>query len=81
VIALFGVGGTILKDNYWNYISTPLLTAASIFVIGAVFFILALMDKAYGALASDPDMWLNEGTIDGDDSIVPPMLDVYHILS
>lgn len=48
--------------------------SASVFVVGAIFFVLALMDKTYGALASDPDMWLKSGTIDGDDSVVPLML-------
>jgi hypothetical protein len=72
--ALVRIGGAILKDNYWNCLSTPLFTATSIFVIGAIFFILALMDKTYGALASDPDMWLNKSTIDGDDSAVPIIL-------
>jgi hypothetical protein len=36
--------------------------------------VLALMDDRYGALASNPDMWLNRGTIDGDDTALPRML-------
>jgi hypothetical protein len=72
--ALFGVGGAILKDNYWNYLSTPFFWTAGMFVAGAIFFILALMDKTYGALASDPEMWLNKGTIDGEDGMVSLML-------
>ena len=45
-----------------------------IFVLSAAFFVVALMDDHYGALASNPDMWLNRGTIDGDDTVLPRML-------
>lgn len=72
--ALFGIGGAAFRDQYWNYLSVAFFVAGSFLVAGAICFALALMDKKYGALASDPDMWLNKGTIDGEDSVVPLML-------
>lgn len=43
-------------------------------IAGAVCFVFALMDERYGAIASDPSMWLNKGIIDGDGSALPRML-------
>jgi hypothetical protein len=73
-IALFGVSGVLLKETSTHYYVLPFAISGFVLALGAIFFVLALMDKSYGALASDPDMWLNRGTIDGDDSVVPLML-------
>jgi hypothetical protein len=73
-IALFGVGGALLKDSANRFYVAPFFMTGLIVAIGAICFVLALTDRVYGALASDPDMWLNQGTIDGDDSVLPIML-------
>lgn len=72
--ALFGIGGVLLKDPATRHYVLPFISAGFVLVLGAMFFVWALRDRHYGALASDPDMWLNRGTIDGDDSVVPLML-------
>lgn len=73
-LALFGVGGALYKDDGFAFPVIAFWVCGGIFVSGAVFFVLALMDDRYGALASNPDMWLNRGTIDGDDTVLPRML-------
>jgi hypothetical protein len=73
-LALFGVGGAILKEHGPANLILPFWATGALFLIGAIFFVVALIDKAYGALASDPSMWLNRGTIDGDDSALGLML-------
>ena len=73
-LALFGVGGTIYRGAMETMPAWPFLVAGSMLLFGAALFVWALLDKGYGSLASDPDMWLNKGTIDGDDGVVPLML-------
>jgi len=73
-LALFGVGSALYKDDGFAFPVIAFWVCGGIFVFGAVFFVLALMDERYGALASSPDMWLNRGTIDGDDTVLPRML-------
>lgn len=73
-LALFGVGGAFYKDDGFAFPVIAFWVCGGIFVLGTVFFVLALMDNCYGALASSPDMWLNRGTIDGDDTVLPRML-------
>jgi hypothetical protein len=66
-VALFGVGGTVYKDDGFTQLVLAFLVAGIMFVIGALLFADALWDRAYGALGSDPEMWLRPGTIDGDE--------------
>lgn len=73
-LALFGVGGALYKDDGLAFPVIAFWICGGIFVAGAVFFVLALMDDRYGAIASNPDMWLNRGTIDGDETVLPRML-------
>lgn len=73
-IALLGFSGSIYKDHGVTSLVLALLLAASPLLAGTICFVLALMDKHYGALASDPNMWLNKGTIDGDVTVLPRML-------
>lgn len=73
-LALLGVAGTIYKSGAVPGQAWPLVVVGLIFVVGASLFVVALLDQGYGALASDPDMWLNKGTIDGEDSVLPLML-------
>jgi hypothetical protein len=73
-LALFSVGGALYKDSGFAFPVIAFWVCGGIFVLGAAFFVLALMDDRYGALASNPDMWLNHGTIDGDDTVLPRML-------
>jgi hypothetical protein len=73
-LALFGVGGALLKDKAATIPFTPFILTATLFVIGAGCFARVFLDKEYGSLGSDPDMWLRKGTLDGDDSQVSLML-------
>jgi len=73
-LALFGVGGALFKQEGLSHLTAPFLGTGLFLIAGAICFVLALMDNKYGALASSPDMWLNQGTIDGDDSVLPLML-------
>lgn len=73
-IAPFAVAGVYYKDIGLKSIVLPFIATGSMFVAGAMFFLLALLDKPHGTLGSDPNMWLTEGTIDGDDGALPRML-------
>jgi hypothetical protein len=73
-LALFGAGAAIYGDSELKYLFVPLWTAGTFLLIGTFCFLWALKDKAYGAIASHPDMWLNAGTIDGPDEVLPKML-------
>jgi hypothetical protein len=73
-LALFGIAVALFKDQTKQHLALPFLIAGILFVLGAICFVLALKGREYGALASAPDMWLNGGTIDGADSVVPLML-------
>jgi hypothetical protein len=73
-VALFGIGGALFKDSSaWTKV-LPFFGAGLIFVIGAWCFIVALKSGQYAALGSTPEMWLNRGTIDGEDNAVSAML-------
>lgn len=73
-LALFGVAGALYRDEELAALMCPFAVAGGLLVLGAICFVVALKETQYGALASAPDMWLNSGTIDGDDSTVPLML-------
>lgn len=73
-LALFGAAGVIYRDPTISLIFWPFLLAGSLLIVGAGCFVWALLDAGYGSLASDPDMWLNKGTIDGDDAVLGYML-------
>ena len=73
-LALFGVGGTIFSHDGPNQTVLAFAVAGIIFAIGAMCLVVALLDADYGAVASDPDMWLRKDTIDGPDSRLGLML-------
>lgn len=73
-LALIGVGGALLAHDGISHFVIPFWMSGALFVLGAICFVLALMDSEYGSLASSPDMWLNKGTIDGDDTVLATML-------
>lgn len=73
-LALFGAGGAVSSLANLKYLTGPFWWTGSLMVVGTICFLLALMDKQYGALASHPEMWLNAGTIDGPDTVLPTML-------
>jgi hypothetical protein len=80
-LTLFGIGGAIFKDQGFNSKTFPFFLAGSIFVAGALIFMLALKDEKYGFLGSSPDMWLTKGTIDGENNALDAMyayLAYYH---
>ncbi|HEV2161193.1 MAG TPA: hypothetical protein VGR52_03005 [Stellaceae bacterium] len=53
---------TLLLHHRW-----PIWTAAALMMVGAACFAGVMIDQQYGAIGSDPDMWLNSGTIDAKD--------------
>jgi hypothetical protein len=73
-VALFGIGGAIFKEAGTAAKVWPFFGAGLVFIIGAWCFIFALKSGQYAALGSTPEMWLNEGTIDGTDNAVAAML-------
>jgi len=73
-VALFGIGGAIFKDGGVGTKVYPFFGAGLVFIAGAWCFIVALKSGQYAAVGSTPEMWLNHGTIDGNDSAVPAML-------
>jgi hypothetical protein len=72
-LTLFGIGGAIFKDHGFSAKTFPFFLAGSIFVAGALIFMLALKDEKYGFLGSPPDMWLTKGTIDGESNALDAM--------
>src|SRR5687768_13874948 len=73
-VALFGIGGALFKDAAaWTKV-LPFFGAGLVFVAGAWCFIVALKSGQYAAVGSTPEMWLNRGTIDGDDNAMAAML-------
>jgi hypothetical protein len=73
-LALFGAGVVVVNTFGTTVPTWPFYAAGILFVGGAAILAFVLLDKDYGVLGSDPDMWLNRGTIDGGDDVVPKML-------
>jgi hypothetical protein len=64
-LALSGAGAALLRDpNLLVHHRWPIWVAAALMMVGAAFFAGVMLDQKYGAIGSDPDMWLNSGTID-----------------
>jgi hypothetical protein len=72
-LALFGIGGAIFKDQGLSHKTWPFFIAGAFFVLGALIFMAAIKDEEYGFLGSPPNMWLNKGTIDGDNNALDAM--------
>ena len=47
-LALIGVAGALLAHHGLAHLALPFLGAGALFVIGAIYFVLALMDTTYG---------------------------------
>jgi hypothetical protein len=73
-LALFGLGATIFKDAHTLREMAPFLGAGAVFFVGTLCFLTAIRSGEYPALGSTPEMWLNAGTIDGEDNAVAAML-------
>lgn len=73
-VALFGIGGAIFKDAGAGAKVLPFFGAGVVFIVGAWCFIAALKSGKYAAVGSTPEMWLNRGTIDGNDNAMAAML-------
>jgi hypothetical protein len=73
-VALFGIGGAIFKEAGIGPKDWPFFGAGLVFIIGAWFFVAALKTGKYPAVGSTPEMWLNHGTIDGQQNALPAML-------
>jgi len=66
-LALFAAGGLTGEKIAFT-------VTGAVYLVGAACFGLALWDARYGVRASDPEMWLTKGVIDGDDHALPAML-------
>jgi hypothetical protein len=73
-LAAFGVVGALYRGGIGGSNMYAFLLCGATLLIGAGLFLSALLDSEYGAMGSDPDLWLNKGTIDGEDSVLPLML-------
>lgn len=73
-LAAFGAAGFCIRGGYTE-LGPPLFLAGMAFTVGAGLALFALKARAYGAIGSDPSMWLVSSVIDGDDSrVLPAML-------
>lgn len=73
-LALFGVGGALLRETSLNLSAWPFMAAGGVFVAGAVCFIWANWPMTYGFLGSNPSMWLVRGRVDGGPEALADML-------
>lgn len=73
-LALFSVGGALIGKNGVENLTVSFWVTGALFGVGAFWFVTALRDREYGALGSEPNMWLVRGVIDGDDTTLPYML-------
>jgi hypothetical protein len=64
-LALFGIGGALIRDNQFHQTAYAFFIAGAFFVCGAAIFVNALKPAEYGNLGSEPSMWLVSGRIDG----------------
>lgn len=76
-LALFGVGGAIYKTDGLTHTVQSFWITALLVLLGVVLFVLALRGGKYGALGSNPSMWLNSGTIDGAENVALPHMIAY----
>lgn len=66
-LAVFGVAGSIYKTGWNSGQWIPFFASGLFLIFGAISFAVALMDDKYGAIGSNPDMWLNKETIGSND--------------
>lgn len=74
-LAVLGVSGTLYRggDTIGHWL--PFLISGCLLVLGAVSFFFAMTDRKYGAVGSDPNMWLVQGVVDADgENVVTAML-------
>jgi hypothetical protein len=57
-IALFGVAAAIYRGHGLSFTVVSFVIIVLTLIAGAICFVFALMDEKYGAVASDPNMWL-----------------------
>lgn len=72
--ALIGVAGSMFKSDGWTRVVLALGLSGVILIVGTVLLVLALHERDYGALGSNPEVWLRRDTIDGIDGTLPLML-------
>lgn len=72
--ALIGVAGSMFKDDGLTNMVMAMGASGFALIVGAVLLVSALHERIYGALGSNPDMWLRSNTVDGDESTLAMML-------
>jgi len=73
-LGLFAAGVALLNDKQARHVVVTVWAAGSVFLAAAFLLVMALLDAEYGAMGSDPKMWLTPGVIDGGEAAIPAML-------
>ena len=73
-LALFGVGGALLKGPVSDVLPFPFFVAGAIVVVGALMFIWAIWPMRYGYVGTAASFWLEEEKIDSGPDGLPVML-------
>lgn len=79
-LAMFGTSASSIDEgNPW--LTGGLIVCGVSLTIGALLFVLALLDRDHGALGSQPTEWLTQEAIDSRESAVPHLLayQVFHL--
>ncbi|HEV2364393.1 MAG TPA: hypothetical protein VGS12_09390 [Caulobacteraceae bacterium] len=72
-VGLFGAATALLNAKEPARLLLPFWAGGSLFMVGTLFLLLALLDAAYGAQGSDPEIWIRQGVIDGGETALPHM--------
>lgn len=72
--ALIGVAGSLFKDSGASPLVLAMGASGLVLVAGAILLVLALHERTYGTLGSNPEIWLRKDTIDGVEAALPLML-------
>ena len=70
-MALFGFAATLGKQHL---LFSTLLAMGALFFVGIIFLIRSLRTSDYGTLGRCPDIWLQQGTIDGTSATLATIL-------
>jgi hypothetical protein len=73
-LSLFAAGVALLNQSQPLHFVVTVWTGGVVFLVGAFLLVQALLDSRYGAMGSDPEVWIAPGVIDGGDDALPLIL-------
>ena len=73
-IALFGIGGALVREVATRPIGWPFLAAGMFLLLGGGVLVFTQKGAEYGYLGTAPVVWLQAGTIDGGEQALPLVL-------